>query len=101
MLALSSYHSIRRRVSNISNGRATMRLWLSLSVLFCLAGCQKASGHVVLYCAQDREFAESLLADFTRQTGIQVEPRYDTEANKSVSLFESLVREKSVPRCDV
>jgi hypothetical protein len=27
---------------------------------------------VVLYCAQDREFAEGLLADFTKEHGIEV-----------------------------
>jgi iron(III) transport system substrate-binding protein len=56
---------------------------------------------VVLYCAQDREFAEGILEDFTRKTGLPVLPRYDTEANKSVSLLEDLIREAGRPRCDV
>jgi iron(III) transport system substrate-binding protein len=66
-----------------------------------LFACGKSNPRVVLYCAQDREFAEDILKDFTRQTGVEVLPRYDTEANKSVSLYEELVRERQRPRCDV
>jgi len=67
-----------------------------------VTGCRvSAKERVVLYCSQDREFAEGILADFTRRTGIAVETRFDTEANKSVSLYEALVREAPQPRCDV
>jgi iron(III) transport system substrate-binding protein len=71
-----------------------------------LPGCRRdsaadARGRVVLYCAQDREFAEDILKTFTARTGLDVLPRYDTEANKSVSLYEDLVREARRPRCDV
>jgi iron(III) transport system substrate-binding protein len=66
-----------------------------------LAGCPKAAPRVVLYCAQDREFAEGLLGDFRRETGLEVTPKFDTEANKSVSLYNELVAEKGRPRCDV
>src|SRR5262245_5399999 len=64
-------------------------------------GCKSTPSRGVLYCAQDREFAEAVLPDFTRQTSLQVAPKYDTEADKSVSLYEELVREKDRPRCDV
>ncbi|HMP02742.1 MAG TPA: extracellular solute-binding protein [Gemmatales bacterium] len=67
-----------------------------------LGGCQRSDvQRVVLYCAQDREYAEELLADFTRTTGIAVDLRGDTEANKSVGLTAALLREKEQPRCDV
>jgi iron(III) transport system substrate-binding protein len=66
-----------------------------------MAGCSSPESRVVVYCAQDREFAEEVLADFSRQTTLAVAPKYDTEANKSVSLYEDLVREKDRPRCDV
>jgi iron(III) transport system substrate-binding protein len=75
--------------------------------LFCLiavalaAGCSKQQPRVVLYCAQDPEFAEEALGEFTRRTGLSVTPQYDTEANKSISLYEKLVREGRRPRCDV
>jgi iron(III) transport system substrate-binding protein len=73
-----------------------------LVVLITLAGCRTTPRErVVLYCSQDREYAEAILADFTRQTGIVVETRFDTEADKSVSLYEALVREAPQPRCDV
>ena len=66
-----------------------------------LAGCASREARVVLYCAQDKEFAEELLADFTRQTGVRVDAKYDTEANKSVALATELEQEAERPRCDV
>jgi iron(III) transport system substrate-binding protein len=66
-----------------------------------LAGCGRSRPRVVLYCAQDREFARDVLADFTEQTGLDVAPKFDTEANKSVSLYREIVAEKGRPRCDV
>ncbi|MBL8824564.1 MAG: extracellular solute-binding protein [Planctomycetia bacterium] len=73
-----------------------------LGLVLLTVGCHKqASQRVVLYCSQDREYAVGLLAEFTKTTGIQVEIRSDTEANKTVGLYESIVRESSQPRCDV
>ncbi|HUR54814.1 MAG TPA: extracellular solute-binding protein [Gemmataceae bacterium] len=69
--------------------------------LVLAAGCVKRESRLVVYCAQDRGFAEGLLADFTRETGLAVEPKYDTEANKSVSLAVELEKEAARPRCDV
>src|SRR5262249_31012928 len=69
--------------------------------LAIVAGCRSEQNRVVLYCAQDREFAEGVLADFTGRTGLAVAPKYDTEADKSVSLYEELARERNRPRCDV
>ena len=48
-----------------------------------LLGCGR-SPRVVLYCAQDREFALDVLERFREQTGVQVVPKFDTEKNKSV-----------------
>ncbi len=56
---------------------------------------------LVAYCAHDSIYAASILRDFTRQTGLPVAARYDTEATKSLGLTELLVREKAAPRCDV
>src|SRR5262245_61016819 len=75
------------------------RSFLGLAAL--LAGCGGSRPRVVLYCAQDREFAVELLADFTRETGLDVAPKFDTEANKSIGLYRGLVAEQSRPRCDV
>jgi iron(III) transport system substrate-binding protein len=71
------------------------------SVLLSPAGCGGNSPRVVLYCAQDQKFAEESLADFKRRTGLEVLPKFDTEKNKSVSLFTELQNEKDRPRCDV
>jgi iron(III) transport system substrate-binding protein len=74
-----------------------------LCLLACIvSGCgDTAKNRVVVYCAHDREFAEDILADFERASRLKVVPRYDTEANKAVGLYEDLVREASRPRCDV
>ncbi|HYT95354.1 MAG TPA: extracellular solute-binding protein, partial [Gemmataceae bacterium] len=77
-------------------------LLLVLLVLLALAGCgTDRTKRVVLYCAQDREFAEDVLREFTNHTQLAVEPRFDTEANKAVGLYEDLVREARRPRCDI
>src|SRR5262249_22031219 len=75
----------------------------ALAVLAGLAGgCGPGKAdRVVLYCAQDREFAESVLKDFTTRNGLAVATRFDTEANKAVGLYEDLIREARHPRCDV
>src|SRR5438270_8773372 len=76
-------------------------LILSLIPLVLLAGCSKPAPRVVLYSAQDQEFAEKVLAEFTKRTGLPVAPKYDTEATKSVSLTIELATEAKRPRCDV
>src|SRR5262245_21407581 len=73
---------------------------LGVGLMGCL-GCNSSKPRVVLYCAQDKEFADEAMADFTRRTGLQVAPKFGTEADKSVSLYEELVREAKRPRCDV
>jgi iron(III) transport system substrate-binding protein len=76
-------------------------LLAGLTALGCV-GCRPAGpARVVVYCAHDREFADEILQDFTRETGIPVVVRYDTESNKSVGLYEDLIREAGSPRCDV
>lgn len=74
-------------------------LWLVVAAL--AAGCRDADKRVVVYCAQDQEFAEGVFADFHSETGLAVAPKFDTEANKSVSLAAELEREAGRPRCDV
>lgn len=73
---------------------------LATSGAAVLSGCG-GSPRVVLYCAQDREFARELLADFEAQTGLPVVPKFDTEANKSVGLYREIVAEQARPRCDL
>ena len=56
---------------------------------------------VVVYCAHDSIFADSILKTFEQRTGIQVQVRYDEEASKSLGLTSLLLQEKASPRCDV
>ena len=56
---------------------------------------------LVVYCAHDAIFAEKVLRDFEKRTGVRVAIRFDTEATKSLGLTELLIREKDAPRCDV
>lgn len=56
---------------------------------------------LVVYCAHDSIYADSILQEFQRETGIPVAVRYDTEATKSLGLVELLLQEKAHPQCDV
>jgi iron(III) transport system substrate-binding protein len=82
------------------------RTWACLllfapAILLLIACGSSQETCVVLYCAQDQEFAESSLAEFKKRTGMEVAPKFDTEKDKSVSLFTELKKEKGGPRCDV
>jgi iron(III) transport system substrate-binding protein len=56
---------------------------------------------VVVYCAQDQTYAEPILREFERETGIRVKAVYDSEAVKTVGLANRLLAERDHPRCDV
>ncbi len=56
---------------------------------------------LVVYCAHDAIFADEVIRRFEQQTNIQVDVRYDEEANKSLGLTNLLIAEKDQPRCDV
>jgi iron(III) transport system substrate-binding protein len=77
------------------------RVVLGILFLFWATGCPRSRPRVVLYCAQDQDFAEESLREFTGRTGIAVAPKFDTEADKSISLYFELLSEKDRPRCDV
>ena len=59
------------------------------------------SGTLVVYCAHDSIFADSIIRNFEQRTGIRIQVRYDEEANKSLGLTNLLIAEKDRPRCDV
>ena len=56
---------------------------------------------VVVYTSQDEVYAEPILKDFQKQTGIEVKTVFDSEAVKTVGLVNRLLAEKSNPQCDV
>jgi len=74
---------------------------LLLVALLLAIGCTKSADRVVVYSAQDEEFATGIFADFERDQKLKIAPKYDTEANKSVSLAAELETEAPLPRCDV
>jgi iron(III) transport system substrate-binding protein len=77
------------------------QVFLLLLAALATAGCSRSNPRVVVYCAQDQEFAEGLFSDFAKSAAIAVAPKYDTEATKSVSLTAELAMEAKRPRCDV
>lgn len=89
--------------------RSKSRLVAAVTTLFLATGAGFAwlGGYfspvdpLVVYCAHDAEFAEQVIRDFERQTGIPVSVRYDTEATKSLGLVNLLIQEQSHPRCDL
>ena len=56
---------------------------------------------VVVYAAQDQVYAEPILREFERETGIKVRAVYDSEAVKTVGLANRLLAERNHPQCDV
>jgi iron(III) transport system substrate-binding protein len=82
--------------------KITRLAWFAVALFaFSGCGCTGSGPRVVLYCAQDEEFATETLNTFKARTGITVAPKFDTEADKSVSLYFALLSEKDKPRCDV
>jgi iron(III) transport system substrate-binding protein len=80
-------------------------IFVVLGVMSCqtfrAAERKNAGRPVILYCAQDQVFAEPILAEFTKQTGIAVKPVFDSEAVKTVGLANRLLAERDHPVCDV
>ena len=83
------------------NAPALLSVALALMAAL-LVGCgDPRESTVIVYCAQDQVFAEPLLAEFTRQTGIKARAVFDSEAVKTVGLANRLLAEKDHPQCDV
>jgi iron(III) transport system substrate-binding protein len=72
-----------------------------IAMIAAFAGCSKSERIVVVYTSQDQVYAEPLLAEFTRQTGIKVLPVFDSESVKTAGLVQRLLAEKDNPRADV
>lgn len=78
---------------------------LASALIPTLAGCNSdqaaAPSTVVIYTSVDQEFAEPLLQEFTKKTGVRVDAVYDTEAGKTSGFLRRIQREAQRPRCDV
>ena len=90
----------------------TTRWFLQVGGLILAIGCvvflqlilsktRTSGSEVVIYAAQDQVYAEPILKNFEKQTGIRVRALYDSEAVKTVGLANRLLAEQDRPRCDV
>jgi len=75
-------------------------LGLLIAPFLSLLGRQRQP-NVVVYTALDQEFSRPMFEEFTRQTGIKVLAKYDTESTKTVGLTQALFAERKRPRCDL
>lgn len=67
----------------------------------CGRGPAQKQEKVVLYCSVDQAIAEPVIAEFEKQTGIEVSARFDTEASKTVGLVQRIRAEAASPAADV
>ncbi len=79
----------------------TTRTFLLAGCVAVVAGCSRPESRVVVYCAQDADYAQRVFAAFSANTGLTVAPKFDTEANKAVGLAADLEAEAGRPRADV
>ena len=112
MVVLPQTNGLRQSVAEITQtartreapwpAAALCHLFAAAAVVLCVScGCRGRSSGVTIYASQDQVYAEPILADFSKQTGIRVRAVYDSEAVKTVGLVNRLIAEKSNPQCDV
>src|SRR5262245_55767923 len=83
-------------------GQFVLGSWTAIFLGVAMAGCWRAGApEIVVYSALDREFAEPVLIEFTRDSNIRVLAKYDDESTKTVGLTNALMQEAGRPRCDV
>ena len=61
----------------------------------------QAARSLVVYCSADSDVAKPIFEAFTKETGIAVNPVFDTEATKTTGLTNRLLQEKDRPRADL
>ena len=76
--------------------------WLVVLIVAFLIGCTNDNA-LIVYTALDSEFSEPLLQQFSKETGVAVRPRFDTESNKTVVLTQAIISEAGAGnvRCDL
>lgn len=79
-----------------------MRFAFALALVLLATGCgSRERLPLVVYTSQDQFYAEPILQDFARESGIEVLPVFDTESVKTAGLANRLRQEANNPRCDV
>lgn len=79
--------------------RTALAVVIGLYVL--IQSCKAPSDEVVIYVTVDQVYAEPVLRDFEKKTGIRVKEIFDTEETKSTGILNRLIAEKDNPKCDV
>ncbi len=78
---------------------------LTLSLAACLLPLALTScgevPDVRVYVALDQEHSEAFIDRFEKESGLVVDPDFDTEASKTVGLVTRILEEADRPRCDV
>lgn len=69
--------------------------------LAALSACGGGDNTVVVYTALDDVYSRPILERFQAKTGIRVLATYDTEAQKTVGLYQRIIAERAKPQCDV
>jgi len=81
--------------------RSTLAAMIMAASLISLHCGKKSAGEVTIYVSEDQVFAEPVLKDFERETGIRVKAVFDTEESKSTGAMNRLIAEKDNPQADV
>jgi iron(III) transport system substrate-binding protein len=93
---------MQKKVTVIFCGLVIIFVGLSPLILFsCRKNPDRNQREVVLYCSVDQVIAESVIAEFEKQTGVKVLSRFDTEAGKTVGLIQRIRAEAASPVADV
>lgn len=88
--------------SRVVRGSLTiMVLAVSMALSSCREGSNEPRRQVVLYCSVDQGYAEPVIAEFEKVSGIEVLARFDTEATKTLGLVQRIRGEASSPVADV
>jgi iron(III) transport system substrate-binding protein len=87
--------------NRLSRNRMIFSGFASLLIVL-LSGCWSPSeSEVVVYTAQDEEFAKPIFDEFASRNAIAVRPKFDAESTKTVGLVTDLIQEANRPRADV
>ena len=76
-------------------------LLLALAAAGAGPGCRSRSPEVVIYVSIDQVFAEPILRDFERQSGVKVRAVFDTEETKGTGVLNRIVAESGSPQADL
>lgn len=74
---------------------------LLLAVLIGVISCAQRAPEVVVYSSVDQVFAEPVLKQFEKASGVKVRAVFDTEETKSTGVLNRIIAEAGNPQADV